>query len=148
MPIGQLGSAPDVEEQPAGPVLSGPLYWFYEWGQAALNPSRALADATRFYFKNPLNPLSQTEFGKNMAAAAELFERTTRRYAKPEWGIDSTLVGGERVPVTMIVSSFCVLLASASCACDSGAPAASAAAMASGSVRGVFMVSASFVKFS
>lgn len=101
MPIGQLGSAPDIEEQPAGPVLSGPLYWFYEWGQAALNPSRALADATRFYFKNPLNPLSQTEFGKNMAAAAELFERTTRRYGKPEWGIDSTLVGGERVPVTV-----------------------------------------------
>ena len=27
-----------------------------------------------------------------MAAAAELFERTTRRYGKPEFGIDSTLV--------------------------------------------------------
>jgi poly(3-hydroxybutyrate) depolymerase len=101
MPIGQFGSAPEIAEPAGGPVLSSPLYWFYEWGQAALNPSRALADATRFYFKNPLNPLSQTGFGKNMAAAAELFERTTRRYGKPEWGIDSTLVGGERVPVTV-----------------------------------------------
>ncbi|MGE0338342.1 MAG: polyhydroxyalkanoate depolymerase [Xanthobacteraceae bacterium] len=100
MPIGQFGSTPEIAE-PAGPVLSSPLYWFYEWGQAALNPSRALADATRLYFKNPLNPLAQTEFGKNMAAAAELFERTTRRYGKPEWEIDSTLVGGERVPVTI-----------------------------------------------
>ncbi len=101
MPIGEFGRTPELPEETGGPVLSTPLYWFYEWGQAALNPSRALADATRFYFKSPLNPLSQTDFGKNMAAAAELFERTTRRYSKPEWGIESTLVGGERVPVTI-----------------------------------------------
>jgi poly(3-hydroxybutyrate) depolymerase len=101
MPIGEFGRAPELPEQTGGPVLSTPLYWFYEWGQAALNPSRALADATRLYFKNPLNPFSQTDFGKNMAAAAELFERTTRRYSKPEWDIESALVGGERVPVTI-----------------------------------------------
>ncbi len=29
----------------------------YEMGHAALNPARALADVTRLYFKNPLNPL-------------------------------------------------------------------------------------------
>jgi poly(3-hydroxybutyrate) depolymerase len=28
-----------------------------------------------------------------------MFERSTRRYGKPEWRISSTLVGGERVPV-------------------------------------------------
>ncbi|HEX2655921.1 MAG TPA: polyhydroxyalkanoate depolymerase, partial [Xanthobacteraceae bacterium] len=80
-------------------VLSSSMYWFYEMSHAALNPSRALADATRFYFKNPINPFSYTTFGKSMAAAAELFERTTRRYARPEWDISSVLVGGERVPV-------------------------------------------------
>ncbi len=101
MPIGEFGRPPVLPEQSGGPALATPLYWFYEWGQAALNPSRALADATRLYFKNPINPLSLTEFGKNMAAAAELFERTTRRYSKPEWEIESTLVGGERVPVTI-----------------------------------------------
>src|SRR5262249_9884463 len=37
--------------------------------------------------------------GKSIAAACELFERSTRRYGKPEWLIKSTLVGGERVPV-------------------------------------------------
>jgi poly(3-hydroxybutyrate) depolymerase len=31
----------------------------------------------------------------------ELFERSTRRYRKPEWGIDSTTVGGERVAVNI-----------------------------------------------
>jgi poly(3-hydroxybutyrate) depolymerase len=113
MPIGEFGRPPQLPEDAGGPVLSTPLYWFYEWGQAALNPSRALADATRLYFKNPLNPFSQTDFGKNMAAAAELFERTTRRYSKPEWHIDSTLVGGERVPVTIRTvweRPFCKLL--------------------------------------
>jgi poly(3-hydroxybutyrate) depolymerase len=31
----------------------------------------------------------------------ELFERSTRRYRKPEWGIDSTTVGGEKVSVNI-----------------------------------------------
>jgi poly(3-hydroxybutyrate) depolymerase len=66
---------------------------------AALNPSRAVADATRLFFKNPANPLAHTTYGKSIAATMELFERTTRRYRRPEWGIDHVTVGGERVPV-------------------------------------------------
>ena len=97
MAIGEFGGAPVL---PGGtPVVTTPLYWLYEWGHAALNPSRALADMTRLYFKNPLNPFTHTTFGKTIAAAAELYERSTRRYARPEWKIESTLVGGERVPV-------------------------------------------------
>ena len=74
-------------------------YQLYELNHAAMSPFRAAADATRLYFQNPLNPWSATPFGRSMAAAAELFERTTRRYGKPEWGITETTVGGERVPV-------------------------------------------------
>jgi poly(3-hydroxybutyrate) depolymerase len=66
---------------------------------AALNPSRALADMTRLSLKNPLNPWSGTTVGKSMSAAAEVFERSTRRYGKPEWRIESTVVGAEHVPV-------------------------------------------------
>jgi poly(3-hydroxybutyrate) depolymerase len=80
-------------------VLSAPMYWFYEASHAALNPARAYADAARLYFKSPVNPLSFTTLGKSIAAACELFERSTRRYGRPEWRIDSALVGGERVPV-------------------------------------------------
>ena len=93
MAIGEFGGAPVS----GGPVLSNGLYWAYEMGQAALNPARALAGVTQLYFKNPLNPLAHTTYGKSVAAAMELFERSTRRYAKPEWNIDSTMVGGERV---------------------------------------------------
>ncbi|MCB1485907.1 MAG: polyhydroxyalkanoate depolymerase, partial [Bauldia sp.] len=76
-----------------------PYYHFYEMNHAALSPLRAAADATRLYFKNPLNPLAHTPWGRSVAASAEMFERTTRRYAKPEFGISSTLVRGERVPI-------------------------------------------------
>jgi poly(3-hydroxybutyrate) depolymerase len=98
MPIGEFGSAPAVPSD-GGLLLSTPMYWFYEMGHAALNPARAAADMARLTFKNPLNPWSYTPFGKSIAAAAEVFERSTRRYDQPEWRIDSTLVGGTRVPV-------------------------------------------------
>ena len=55
-----------------GIVLSTPMYWFYELSQAALNPARAFSDATRLFFKNPINPLAHTTFGKSVAATAEL----------------------------------------------------------------------------
>ena len=67
---------------------------------AALQPFRAVADATRLFYTNPLNPMSRTPFGRTVAATAEMFERTTRRYAKPEFGIEETIVDGRTVPVT------------------------------------------------
>ena len=96
MAIGEFGGAPAV---PGGVLASTPLYWLYELTHAALNPARAVADATRLAFRNPINPLYSTSFGKSVVAAAELFERSTRRYGQPEWRISSTPVGGERVPV-------------------------------------------------
>jgi len=96
MAIGEFGGAPAV---PGGVLASTPLYWLYELTHAALNPARAVADATRLAFRNPINPLYSTSFGKSVVAAAELFERSTRRYGQPEWRLSSTPVGGERVPV-------------------------------------------------
>ena len=92
MAIGEFGKAPGVIAGGAFP-LSAPMYWFYEMSQAAVIPARALADATRLMFKNPVNPWSHTTLGKSLAAGAELFERSTRRYGRPEWGITSTTVG-------------------------------------------------------
>jgi poly(3-hydroxybutyrate) depolymerase len=113
MAIGEFGGAPAAPDQSGALLTAAPLYWFYEMSQASLNPARAWADATRLFFKNPINPLSFTTFGKSVAAAAELFERSTRRYGRPEWRISSTLVGGERVPVnitTVWERPFCRLL--------------------------------------
>ncbi len=74
-------------------------YQLYEMNHAAMTPMRAAADATRLSFKNPLNPLSHTVFGRSVTAACEVFERATRRYAKPGFGLTSTQVGGVRVAV-------------------------------------------------
>ena len=112
MAIGEFGGAPAATGA-TGPMYAAPAYWFYEMSQAALNPSRAFADATKLFFKNPANPLAHTAFGKTMAASMELFERSTRRYGKPEWNIKSTTVGGEQVPVhiaTVWERPFCRLL--------------------------------------
>ncbi|TMJ85455.1 MAG: polyhydroxyalkanoate depolymerase, partial [Alphaproteobacteria bacterium] len=92
MAIGEFGGAP-VAAGNTGPMYAAPAYWLYEMSQAALNPSRAFADAARPFYRNPANPLSYTAFGKTMAAGLELFERSTRRYGKPEWNIASTVVG-------------------------------------------------------
>jgi poly(3-hydroxybutyrate) depolymerase len=100
MPIGEFDGAATLPGDGAG-LLATPMYWLYEMGHAALDPSRAFADATRLFFKNPANPFAHTQYGKSVAAAAELFERVTRRYGRPEWQIESTMVGGERVPVTI-----------------------------------------------
>jgi poly(3-hydroxybutyrate) depolymerase len=112
MAIGEFGGAPALPVD-NGLLMSTPLYWLYEMSHAALNPSRAWADATRLFFKNPVNPLSFTTYGKTVSAACELFERSTRRYGRPEWRIDSTVVGGERVPVhisTVWEQPFCKLI--------------------------------------
>jgi poly(3-hydroxybutyrate) depolymerase len=112
MAIGEFGGAAKTPGD-GGLLISTPLYWFYEMSQVALNPSRAFADATKLLFRNPLNPLAPTTIGKSIAAACEVFERSTRRYGKPEWGIQTTLVSGVRVPVNIEVvwqRPFCRLL--------------------------------------
>jgi poly(3-hydroxybutyrate) depolymerase len=89
------------------------LYHLYELNQAALSPARAAADAYRLLFRNPLNPASYTALGRGAAAALELFERTTRRYRKPVWGIDQTEVKGRKVAVReriLISKPFCNLV--------------------------------------
>ena len=89
------------------------LYHLYELNQAALSPARAAADAYRLLFRNPLNPASHTPMGRGAAAALELFERTTRRYRKPAWNIDSTTIKGREVGVrvrTVLEKPFCNLI--------------------------------------
>ncbi|CAM5494416.1 Poly-beta-hydroxyalkanoate depolymerase OS=Afipia felis OX=1035 GN=NCTC12722_00570 PE=4 SV=1 [Afipia felis] len=112
MPIGEFGRPPALPEEAGAPATS-PVYWMYEMGQASLSPARALADATRLMFQNPLNPLTPTGIGKTIAAGCEVFERTTRRYGKPEWGLDQTGAQGVSTPVevkTVWEKPFCRLL--------------------------------------
>jgi poly(3-hydroxybutyrate) depolymerase len=112
IPIGEFDGAASLSGE-GGVLLSTPMYWLYEMGLAALTPSRAFADATRLFFKNSANPLAHTPYGKSVAATMELFERSTRRYHRPEWGIDRVTVGAEHIPVhvtSVWERPFCQLL--------------------------------------
>ena len=112
MPIGEFDGAATLPGD-SSVLFSSPMYWLYEMGHAALDPVRAFADATRLYYRNPVNPFAHTTYGKSIAATMELFERVTRRYGRPDWQIESTTIGGERVPVHIDVvweRAFCQLL--------------------------------------
>lgn len=74
-------------------------YQMYEMTHLALSPARAMSDAARLMFKNPMNPWAHTAVGRNLAASAELFERMTRRYGKPAFGLDTTKIGDIEVDV-------------------------------------------------
>ncbi|PBC05648.1 polyhydroxyalkanoate depolymerase [Mesorhizobium sp. WSM3860] len=89
------------------------FYQLYELNHAALQPARLYADAVRFFYSNPLNPVSHTPLGRSVAAAAELFERTTRRYGKPEFGLTKAMVDWKTVDVaerTVWSKPFCNLV--------------------------------------
>jgi poly(3-hydroxybutyrate) depolymerase len=75
-------------------------YYWYEAAHLMLSPARAASDVGRLIFNNPANPLTHTPYGRTVSAACELFERTTRRYGKPAFGLSQTSVNGQRVPVT------------------------------------------------
>ncbi len=74
-------------------------YQLHEIAYMALAPARAMSDATRFWFKNPFNPLTHTHVGRNLAASAEIFERLTRRYGKPAFGFETVTIGNAEVPI-------------------------------------------------
>ena len=75
------------------------FYQLYELNHAFMAPFRATADAMNLVWKNPLNPWSHTVVGRSFSAGFEVFERVTRRYGKPAFGLPTTTVEGESVAV-------------------------------------------------
>lgn len=89
------------------------LYHFHDWHRAAMTPFRLAAEATQATFKNPFFLPTHTPFGRVMAAGAELFERTTRRFAKPDFGLHSTKIFRETIKVEeeiILEKPFCDLV--------------------------------------
>lgn len=77
------------------------LYSFYELGRLAMTPWRAAANATRQSLRAPWNTYGDTLAGRTTAAAADVFESMTRRYGKPEWGIESVEIDGHIHPISV-----------------------------------------------
>ena len=75
------------------------LYHAYEMTHAAISPMRAAARMGQEVIRNPLNPMAETYGSRAVSAALEMFINATRRYGKPAFGIDETLVDGVATPV-------------------------------------------------
>jgi len=89
------------------------LYYLYEMNHAALAPWRAAAGAGFNFWTDPANPLAGTRLGRSFAASFEMFERGTRRYGKPEFGITEAPVGDRSLAITerrVLRKPFCDLL--------------------------------------
>jgi len=89
------------------------LYHAYEMTHAAFSPMRAAARVGQEVISNPFNPMAVTYGSRAMSAALEMFINATRRYGKPAFGLDETLVDGVPTPVIEEVvwsAPFCNLL--------------------------------------
>ncbi|MBL8653060.1 MAG: polyhydroxyalkanoate depolymerase, partial [Alphaproteobacteria bacterium] len=89
------------------------LYHLYDLQQTMLSPVRLAAETMQQMFSHPLMPMSYTRMGRALAAGAEMVERATRRYGKPAFGLDFTMIDGDKVPIAEhVVASkpFCDLL--------------------------------------
>ena len=65
------------------------LYEAYELQRHLNQPVRLWANALEQVYSSPYNPLSETWFGKSIAASAEIVSRLTRSYGKPTFGLGS-----------------------------------------------------------
>jgi poly(3-hydroxybutyrate) depolymerase len=89
------------------------LYDLFELNQAAAAPLNAAAGLGQFLWAHPTNPLSQTYWGRSVAASMEIMERSTRRFRRQLFGISMRDSGGVDVPVLEQIvwqKPFCRLL--------------------------------------
>src|SRR5690606_20018955 len=89
------------------------LYYMHELQRLSMAPARLAAEATKLMMRNPFNPVASTYFGRVLGSAADVFEHQTRRYGKPAWGLDHTVIDGRTVPVRIeaaIERTWCRLL--------------------------------------
>jgi poly(3-hydroxybutyrate) depolymerase len=89
------------------------LYAAYELQRQLATPVRLWANALEQVYTSPYNPLSDTWFGKSVAASAEIMARLTQNYAKPAFNLKTTQIGNETVAVNeeiLLRKPFCQLL--------------------------------------
>jgi poly(3-hydroxybutyrate) depolymerase len=79
------------------------LYALHEASYHASTPLRLGALAMREFWNSPVNPAADTQIGRRLYAGADLFTNVTRRYGRPDWGIDSVMIDGVDVRVRPVV---------------------------------------------
>lgn len=89
------------------------IYTLHELQHAANAPLKFWAETSQQLFTNPFSPLAYLPHSSRVAAGSELMARVVRRYEKPAFGLDHTVIDGKTVAVhEEVVASkpFCDLL--------------------------------------
>jgi len=75
------------------------LYSLHEAAYNSATPVRMAAEAARDFWSSPLNPAANSKLGRTIYASADLVSNLTRRYGRPQWGIDQVTVKQKPVAV-------------------------------------------------
>ena len=89
------------------------LYHAYELTHAAVSPLRHMARMGHETLTSSMNPFASFYGNRSTAAMLEMFINATRRYVKPEFGIETVEVDGKDVAITeevVLSLPFCNLL--------------------------------------
>lgn len=88
------------------------LYHFHEMAHAAIAPMRFFVNSHRLFLESPWNFASETMPSKLILASYEVFERCTRHYGKPKFGIEEVAVNGQKAQISehaVLRKVFCTL---------------------------------------
>lgn len=89
------------------------LYHAFELTHAAIRPMRTMAKMSQQMLQSPLNPMATTQVARTSNASLEMFINATRRYDKPEFELETTIVDGVETPIVEEITQalpFCNLL--------------------------------------
>src|SRR6187401_1810877 len=75
------------------------LYDAYEMQRSLLAGASTLANIGAGWMQNPANPFSYSHMGPIVASALDVFAHASAPRGKPDFGLDTTMVGGRTVPV-------------------------------------------------
>ena len=89
------------------------MYNIIEVMRAQISPFRLNLLSMQSILNNPTNPFSYTPAGNYLRAMVEVSERLTRKYEKPEFGIDEIEIDSKKYPVEIEIidkEPFCNLI--------------------------------------
>jgi poly(3-hydroxybutyrate) depolymerase len=75
------------------------LYSLHEAAYNTATPVRIAARAARDFWGSPLNPASNSKWGRTLYASSEMLSNLTRRYGRPAWGISQVTIKQHPVAV-------------------------------------------------
>jgi len=88
------------------------LYQLHEMAHAAVTPMRAFINTHRMFLESPWNFARDALPSKMTLASYDVFERCTRHYAKPKFGIEEVEISGHKAQIherSVLRKPFCHL---------------------------------------